>query len=153
MFGYKDNVYKLYLIDFGLCVYGKNGEMCNIKKQGKFIGNLKYASYFALLNKKPNYKDDVISVIYIIIEMYCGKLPWSDIELNEKNISILLIKKNPQMFYDFCKFNKLPNNMLKVVDYVLFSHRKFINYDYILTLLRKELNILNYNEDYQYDWL
>jgi len=153
MFGYKDGVFKLYLIDFGLCVYGKNGEIYNVKRPKDFIGNLKYASYISLLTKNPNYRDDIVSVIYIMIEMYIGTLPWSDIDLNEKNLPILMIKKNPKLVYDFCKFSKLPNNMLKVVDYVLFSGRRNLNYNYILMMLRNELYRLNYTEDYQYDWL
>ena len=85
--------------------------------------------------------------------MYIGMLPWSDIDLNEKNIPLLIIKKNPQQVYEFCKFHKLPNNMLKMVEYVFFSNKKKLNYNYILMLLRNELYRLNYTENFQYDWL
>ena len=153
MFGYKDEKYKLYLIDFGLCVYGKNGEIYNVEKSSSFIGNLNYGSYMSLLKNKPDYKDDIESVLYIMIEMYLGKLPWSNIELNKKNIPLLIIKKNPQLVYDFCKFNKLPHYMLKVVRYVLFSNRRTLDYNYILTMLRNQLCEQGYKEDYQYDWL
>ena len=153
MFGYKDGEYKLYLIDFGLCVYGKNGEIYTVEKPLTFIGNLNYASYMSLLNKKPNYRDDIESVVYIMIELYLGKLPWSDIELNEKNMNILIIKKHPKLVYDFCKFRKLPYYILKVVEYVLFSNKLYLDYNYILMMLRNQLFLQNFTEDYQYDWL
>jgi serine/threonine protein kinase len=153
MFGYKDGEYKLYLIDFGLCVYGENGEIYNVEKPSNFIGNLNYASYMSLINKNPNYRDDIESVIYIMIEMYLGKLPWANVKLHEKNISVLAIKKHPKLVYDFCKFNKLPPYMLKVVEYVLFSNRRNLDYNYILMMLRNQLYEQKYKEDYQYDWL
>ena len=153
MFGYKDGKYKLYLIDFGLCVYGKNGEIYNVKKSSGFIGNLNYASYMSILKNKPSYRDDIESVIYIMIEMYIGSLPWKIKDLNKKKMEALVLKKNPRVVFDFCKKNQLPYYMLKVVNYVLFSYRNNLNYDHIINLLRKQLFLLKYQEDYQYDWL
>ena len=107
----------------------------------------------SLINKNPNYRDDIESVIYIMIEMYLGKLPWANVKLHENNISVLTIKKHPKLVYDFCKFNKLPSYMLKVIDYVLFSNRQYLDYNYILMMLRNQLYEQKYKEDYQYDWL
>ena len=153
MFGYKDGKYKLYLIDFGLCVYGKNGQIYNVKNNSGFIGNLNYASYMSILNNNHSYRGDIESVIYIMIELYIGSLPWKIKDLNKKKMEALVLKKNPKVVFDFCKKNQLPYYMLNVVKYVLFSYRNNLNYDHIINLLRKELFLLKYQEDYQYDWL
>ena len=141
------------IIDFGLCVYGKNGEIYNVKKSSGFIGNLNYASYMSILKNKHSYRDDIESVIYIMIELYIGSLPWKIKDLNKKKMEALVLKKNPKVVFDFCKKNQLPYYMLNVVKYVLFSYRNNLNYDHIINLLRKELFLLKYQEDYQYDWL
>ena len=153
VFGYKNGAFKLHLIDFGLCVYGKNGEIYNLEKKKNFIGNLKYASYNAILNRNPEYRDDIESVIYIMIELCLGTLPWLDKNFNEKKNWLILKKKNPNYVYDYCKKNYMPYHLLRMIHYVLFSKKQFLNYDYILLLLRNQLYELNYKEDYQYDWL
>ena len=88
-----------------------------------------------------------------MIELCLGTLPWLDKNFNEKKNWLILKKKNPNCVYDYCKKNYMPHYLLKMIHYVLFSKKQFLNYDYILLLLRNQLYELNYKEDYQYDWL
>lgn len=65
----KDN--KIYIIDLGLSCINTNREL----KQ--FIGNKRYASYNCHL---PSYvytvQDDIISIFYMLLDLYTKKLPW-----------------------------------------------------------------------------
>jgi serine/threonine protein kinase len=81
---------KIYIIDFGLSCIQSERELT------QFIGNKRYASYNCHL---PSYtyqkKDDIISVIYMLIDLYKHRLPW-DSEVNYE------IKKNVN-FHEFYK--------------------------------------------------
>ena len=63
---------KIYIIDFGLSCYDSTRVLT------QFIGNKRYASYNCHL---PSYtyqkKDDIISVIYMLLDLYTNKLPWA----------------------------------------------------------------------------
>lgn len=68
LIGFKND---LYLIDFGLACIHTDIPMKS------FIGNKRYAS-FVCFNKEYvyDYKDDVISLIYMLLDMTFGYLPW-----------------------------------------------------------------------------
>jgi serine/threonine protein kinase len=74
--GYKD---ELYLIDFGLACVQTNQPMKS------FIGNKRYASFVCFEPEYIyHYKDDVISLIYMLLDLTFGYLPW-DKEEKEKS--------------------------------------------------------------------
>ena len=81
---------KIYIIDFGLsCIQSE-------RVLNQFIGNKRYASYNCHL---PTYtyqkKDDIISVIYMLVDLYKHRLPWETEATYE-------IKKNAN-FHDYYK--------------------------------------------------
>jgi serine/threonine protein kinase len=66
-----DNKGKIYIIDFGLST------LCSNKVIKNFIGNKRYASYTCDLKEYIySYKDDVISLVYMILDLIFGFLPW-----------------------------------------------------------------------------
>ena len=70
--------YPICLIDFGLStsyIDENNLHFPNTKQQ-KFIGTLKYASYYVLEGQNPSRRDDLISWFYCVIEYITGNLPW-----------------------------------------------------------------------------
>ena len=42
---------------------------------------------------------------------------------------------------------------MKMIKYVLNSKDEFLNYGYIIRLMKKELNLQEYKDDWDYDWL
>ncbi|CBY40437.1 unnamed protein product [Oikopleura dioica] len=69
----------LYLIDFGLSKQYKNsyGEHMNTDQKYQVnIGTKSYSSRFVLENQTPTRRDDLISVIYAILALILGALPW-----------------------------------------------------------------------------
>lgn len=66
-----DSKGKIYIIDFGLST------LCSTKILKNFIGNQRYASHTCDLKEYIySYKDDVISLIYMILDLSYGFLPW-----------------------------------------------------------------------------
>ena len=64
---------KIYIIDFGLSCFDSDRVLT------QFIGNKRYASYNCHL---PSYTykktDDIISIIYMLLDLYTNKLPWTE---------------------------------------------------------------------------
>jgi serine/threonine protein kinase len=77
---------KIYIIDLGLSCINTDRELT------QFIGNKRYASYNC---HSPKYvytiHDDIISVIYMLLDLYTKKLPWDKDPTYE-------IKKNTDYF-------------------------------------------------------
>ncbi|KAA6382996.1 MAG: putative Tau tubulin kinase 1 [Streblomastix strix] len=71
----------IYLIDFGLCkkLYLNDGIIINPSMKGSFHGTIKYASINAHLGKELGRNDDLMSLIYILVELYTGTLPWGNV--------------------------------------------------------------------------
>ena len=91
---------KIYLIDLGL----------SCKKSSRiiksFVGNRRYASYTCFEDEYVyDYKDDVISLIYMLLDLKYGFLPWDKTDLKRKDI-------NFRSYYDdlLCDIYDICNN-------------------------------------------
>ena len=74
---------EIYLIDFGLseCYIDPRTGMCYKNDKGaKFIGTLRYSSVNSHKGIRQCRKDDLESLMYILIYFYKGKLPWQDVK-------------------------------------------------------------------------
>jgi len=121
----KDN--NLCIIDLGLSCYNDRRIMTN------FIGNKLYSSYICHLdNYIYTQNDDLISIVYMLLHLYTGKLPWINTEVT------YTIKKECNLV-DFYK-NKTDN----VVELLLFIYSKigtYYFYEYINNEIDKLLSI------------
>lgn len=91
---------KIYLIDLGLS--------CKITPRiiKSFVGNRRYASYTCFENEYIyDYKDDVISLIYMLFDLKYGFLPWDKTDIKRKDI-------NFRLYYDdmLCDLYDICNN-------------------------------------------
>ncbi|KAA6363625.1 MAG: hypothetical protein EZS28_040848, partial [Streblomastix strix] len=100
----------IYLIDFGLCkkLHKENGVIVKPLQISNFRGTLRYASPNAHQRIELGRSDDLISLFYVLIELFIGNLPWSsvtnsDIVLQQKLIyrEGVLIKQLPKEFQSF----------------------------------------------------
>jgi serine/threonine protein kinase len=93
-----DNPSKLYCIDFGLSkkYLKKNGEHINFSDKKRFCGTARYASIAAHTNQEQSRKDDLESILYILVYMYKGKLPWQGIKHKDKKERYRLIGEKKQ---------------------------------------------------------
>ncbi|KAA6398111.1 MAG: putative Tau-tubulin kinase 1 [Streblomastix strix] len=71
----------IYLIDFGLCkkMIQHQGKLIKPPLPSKFRGTMRYSSPKAHLKIELGRSDDLISLLYMMIEFYIGKLPWTGI--------------------------------------------------------------------------
>ena len=76
-----DTDYNIYIIDLGLSAFVSNRVMHT------FIGNRLYASYNC---HKSEYvytqKDDLISIMYMLLHLYTGILPWDNVVFDQTTI-------------------------------------------------------------------
>ena len=79
LIGIKDpNV--IYIIDYGLCKKyrsSKTGKHILPKDLKKFVGTLKYASSNVVKGKESSRRDDLISLGFVLIQLYRRNLPWN----------------------------------------------------------------------------
>ncbi len=111
---------ELVLIDFGISkIYIDNTK--KHKPTGKteqLVGCLQYASINSHNHEELSRRDDIISLAYTIMYLFCGELPWDNIHLDgsyNKSESIKQIKKN------FIKNNyvdKLKNKIKNIISYL-----------------------------------
>lgn len=74
-----------FLIDFGLARRYQlpHGEIRTARESAGFRGTARYASINSHLSKELARRDDMWSLLYMIIEFLKGSLPWSNIENKE----------------------------------------------------------------------
>jgi serine/threonine protein kinase len=91
---------KIYLIDYGFCKrYDHDGKHIEERKINSIIGTVNFVSINVHKFLEPSRRDDLESVIYIIIYMLYGTLPWisvSDFKRNNSSdhLSVSDLKRN-----------------------------------------------------------
>ena len=120
---------ELCIIDLGLSTFKTEREMKH------FIGNKRYASYTCHLEKYI-YKetDDILSIIYMLFDLYTQILPWDNKYINYN------IKKNAN-FEEFYKSNSKYDD---VIDILIFCYNKIYDNDFYECIFN-ELRCTIYN--------
>ena len=137
----------IYIIDFGLCKKyrsTKTGKHILPKMTGKFNGNIKYSSPNVIKGKEASRRDDLISLGYMLIYLFKGKLPWDHIfkNINAQNYFELVYLKDTNGFGKL--FTNLPSEMVEFIKYT--RNLKFEqepNYSYLRSLFNKIIMNLN----------
>ena len=118
----KLDINTIYLIDFGLsCTYWENYKTQKHYKQVKglnFVGTLRYASLNSHNGIRQSRRDDLESMIYILIYFLKGKLPWQDVKAKNKEERYKLIqdKKSQVTIESLCK--NIPSEFDFLLKYV-----------------------------------
>ena len=137
----------IYIIDFGLCKKyrsTKTGKHILPKMTGKFNGNIKYSSPNVLKGKEASRRDDLISLGYMLIYLFKGKLPWDHFHknINSQNYIELIFLKDTNGYGKL--FTNLPSEMVEFIKYA--RNLKFEqepNYSYLRSLFNKIIIDLN----------
>jgi len=118
-----DNKWNLYIIDLGLSSFVSE------RKMTTFVGNKLYASYNC--HKKEyiyKQKDDLVSIIYMLLHLYTGILPWDkSIEESKSNQNLIEfhydsnyilynLKKNTNYEKFYKNINKYDVSVKKIID-------------------------------------
>ena len=150
----------IYLIDFGLSesyIDPKTGTCYKNEKGGKFIGTLRYSSCNSHKGIRQCRKDDLESLMYILIYFYKGKLPWQDVKSKKKEEKHQKIKeeKLKTTVETLCKdMPKEFEHLLNYIKGILFTEEP--NYEKILSSFRNIIHELteweNVETNYNYIW-
>ena len=158
--GAKHDADKCYLIDFGLSKQyidpSTNRHIPN-KTGKKLTGTARYASIDTHRGLQQGRKDDLESLMYVLIGFLRGKLPWQGLEwslMNRKKprrYSKVGAKKQAVSAQELC--NGLPVQFCTLLTYcrsLKFDEKP--NYNYCRKLLREAFDVQGYSFDYAYDW-
>jgi len=121
----------IFIIDFGLCKkYIISNKHIENKKLNKIIGTPNFVSVNVHNLNQPSRRDDVESVVYVLLYLYFGGLDWIDCsDLDEiKTIKMELVQNN-----------KIPKNIRDVLFYIRgLDYSENPDYEYILKLFVAE---------------
>ena len=157
----KLDINTIFLIDFGLsCTYWDNSSTQRHYKliDGlNFVGTLRYASLNSHNGIRQSRRDDLESMIYILIYFLKGKLPWQDVKAKTKEERYKLIQqiKSKVTIDSLCK--DIPFEFAELLKYVKsleFDARPY--YSKFLFCFQNLINKLNYEQiqekNYNYIW-
>ena len=136
---------ELYLIDFGLSTFyisDTNEHLPNIRSD-TIIGTPKYMSINILEGNRYSRRDDMISIGYILVNIYLGRIFWEKEEREKEERE----KEDQEQIENPNKYNKLnidhPINRQRLENRRIELFRKYI----------KDTNILEYLEEvYSYKY-
>lgn len=155
----KINTNTLFMIDMGLCnvfVDDKNMHipMCRTKK---FVGTLRYSSINSHKGNELSRRDDIESIMYVLIYLAKGKLPWQGIKCEDNKLGNLKNRicdsKMNTPIKELCK--GLPDEFQGMVKYVRdLGFYKQPNYRYLYDLLDSMYQKHRTTEESvdRYDW-
>ena len=147
----------IYLIDFGLSKRFRNPKTGNhilYKDDKKFIGTTKFSSIYSQLGIEQSRRDDLEGIIYSLIYLFKGFLPWSNLKAKNKeekfhkilekkiNINVdILCQDMPLIFPQLLMYTRS----------LLFEEKP--DYDLIKNKLIEELNYKYSILNNDYDWI
>ena len=158
---YKLDINTIYLIDFGLsCSYWENGlttKHYKLKNGLNFVGTLRYASLNSHKGIRQGRRDDLESMLYILIYFLKGKLPWQDIKVKQKEERHKLIfqTKSKVAIESLCE--DLPSEFVELLKYVKslqFDEKPYYCkfYAYFHNLINKLNSEEVQEKDFNYIW-
>ena len=146
LFGQDSNTNNLYLIDFGFCKrYEYSGQHIQEKHINKIIGSSNFVSINVHKCIEPSRRDDVESCIYIILNMFVGRLEW----FGETDVyKIIRMKSELTQQPDLPSFIK---HMLQYVRQLKFDEKP--DYQLLLGILIDLFNEHGFRkDDDEYEW-
>ena len=136
----------IFLIDFGLSKkYVEDNSHIKIETNKRFVGTARYASINTHNGIEQSRRDDLESIMYILIYLFKGSLPWQSVKHHDKYEKYRLIGESKQNITtkELCK--GLPNEFEIYLDYC--KNLKFDEkprYNYLKTLFKNVYEKKNY---------
>lgn len=138
-----------FLIDFGLArrYVLPSGDIRTARESAGFRGTARYASINSHLSKELSRRDDMWSLLYMMIEFLKGNLPWSNIE-NKEDVGRRKIELD-----SLDLVAGLPPEMASFMEHLrTLDYKDKPNYDFIADLCNQMMENAGVPEEEHYDW-
>jgi casein kinase 1 len=152
--GRGDNKNIVYLVDYGISKIFRDSQNKHIpyREKKSFIGTTRYASIAAHMGVEVARKDDLESLIYVLIYLAKGQLPWQNLNVSEKEktkkVGEIKMKYTAE---ELCK--DLPEEFATYLNYVRgLNFKQHPDYEYIRKLFRELATAQNIELDNAWDW-
>ncbi|CAD8170225.1 unnamed protein product [Paramecium pentaurelia] len=155
LFGIDDECSKIYVIDFGISKIfrDKNGKIHPFRDNTSFIGTTRYASIAAHKGYELSRKDDIESLIYVLLYFMKGQLPWQNMQNvsdEERTVKVgeLKMSIDPR---ELCK--DVPIEFAIILEYLKqLEYQSEPNYNFVYQQFEKAASNLCIQLDYSFDW-
>jgi serine/threonine protein kinase len=155
LMGKGDKHNQCFIVDFGISkVYrDSNGTHIPYRDKKSFIGTTRYASICAHSGIEISRKDDLESLIYVLVFLYKGNLPWQNLKVSEsektKKVGEMKMKLASE---EICK--DMPEEFVKFLNYVKnLSFKQNPDYSFLKGLISKVALANNFQMDNIWDWI
>ncbi|CAD8100822.1 unnamed protein product [Paramecium sonneborni] len=155
LFGVDDECSKIYVVDFGISkVYrDKHGNIHPFRDNTSFIGTTRYASIAAHKGYELSRKDDIESLIYVLLYFMKGQLPWQNMqnvsdEERTSKVGEMKMSIDPK---ELCK--DVPNEFAIILEYLKqLQYLSEPNYNFVYQQFEKAAENLGVQLDNSFDW-
>ncbi|KAA6363122.1 MAG: putative Tau-tubulin kinase 1, partial [Streblomastix strix] len=139
----------IYLIDFGLCkrMIKQNGIIIKPSQYTSFRGTVRYASPNAHRHLELGRQDDLISLLYVLVELYVGKLPWNNITDPDIVLSLKIEHQGSQLVENMpLEFKQFVNHIFSL------NYEDEPDYLYLISLLESIADREGIDLKSPFDW-
>lgn len=155
--GLNEDASKVYLIDFGLAKRFRDprtGEHISYKDGKSLTGTAKYSSKFTHLGIEQSRRDDLEALMYSLIYLRLGHLPWQGVsgKTKQDKYQKILEKKINISSDDLC--TGLPENFKKMFEYINSLHfEEKPDYSYLRKLLKEMFDKYHFEYNMKFNWV
>jgi len=146
----------IYLVDFGLAhsFLDKKGRHIPQPKKVNFKGSISYCSLNLLEKQYPSRRDDIESLIYVVLFLLNGQLPWHDGAQKLKGQERLNYVIKTKQELSILEYGQdLPKSIIKSYKYVRrLKYDQEPNYDQIKYFLLKDLEQRGFVLSNRFEW-
>jgi|SaaInlStandDraft_5_1057022.scaffolds.fasta_scaffold10223_5 serine/threonine protein kinase len=145
----------IYIIDFGLAkrYLDISGNHVLLENGRKITGTARYVSPNVHSGLSPSRRDDIESIVYLLIYLLSGSLPWQKIKHEDKSKKYEIIGdfKNSRTLFEH--FPDVPTEFITMLTYCRrMTYDEDPDYDYLKNILITLYKHQGYVLDEKYDW-
>lgn len=145
----------IYMIDFGLArrYITKRDQHISLTEGRKLTGTARYASANVHIGLTPSRRDDLESIVYVLLYLLNGKLPWQAIKCSDKEKRYNAIGKEKINGAPWILFNNSPGELILFLKYCRgLDFDEEPDYNYLRNLLGNLYKHHGFEADNLYDW-
>ena len=144
----------VYMIDYGLAKPYKRDRVHMKQVEGKkLVGTARYASLNSHKGIEISRRDDLESLLYLMVYFVRGELPWQGLPGKTREQKYEAIKQSKLATSSRALTQGLPEQLYFFLEHVRsLAFKEKPNYTYLRSLLMEMLNHHHLRMDYKYDW-